>query len=226
MRLRKKEKQKLSDSPIRKCSEDCYLFKNGGQGCRFYQEGLVKFGETCQLDLQKLKEYSDAFLNADNRVIKEDAAKINASIVMLINRMLEQVTQEGVTVQEPILDAKGNPIMIPDPKWNPADHPPGARPPLTPALRIKDHPLISRAIQLAKSLGINLNEFKLTPKSAEEKRQVSGHILVENPESLEKLLKQREKVEEKFKEALEKGAEMTLNDPVYKELMEDGDIIE
>jgi len=68
-------------------------------------------------------------------------------------------------------------VYIPDPEWDPQS---GEARLMVPCMRIKEHPLISRAIQLAKSIGINLSEFKLTPKSADEKQQVSGHLIVEH----------------------------------------------
>jgi len=222
VRLNKKDKEVLSDSPIRKCSSDCYLFKNGGQGCRFYIENKVKFGEVCLLDLHKLREYATAFMEGDSDVVKNDASKITATIMMQLDRMLEQVNVDGVTVEEPILDAKGNPIYIPDPAWKESS---GKKREMVPAMRIKDHPLIARVIQITKAIGIDLANFKLTPRSAEEKLQVSGRLVVEEQHDLKKVLEDRKLIEQKMLTAIELGNQMTRQDPVWKQLTENDEAI-
>lgn len=218
----KKEKQRLEANAIRKCSSECYYFKNGGVGCSYYTANKVKFGESCLYELNQIKSYVDSFRTGDNTQIKEDAAGITGMLVMQIRRMLEQVTVEGVTVEEPMTDAKGQPVWIPDPDHKPA---PGERQRLIVAMRVKDHPLIARAIQLARALDINLSEFKLTPKSADEKREVSGHVIAENPTDIKQVMVERRIVEEKFLAAIQKGTEMTKNDPVYQKLLADGEIV-
>ena len=222
MRLKVNSREKvLADNTIRKCSPTCYFFSNGGPGCRFYQAEHVKHGELCKYDLEKLKQYTEAFLTGDNTIIKSDASQMTATIMMQLQRMLEQVNVEGVTLQEPILDSKGNPIYIPDPKWHVSM---GGQPRMVIAMRTVDHPLINRVIQLTRSLGINLSEFKLTPKSADEKATVSGHIIVEKQIDMATILKERKKVDDRFREALERGNEMTKRDPVFQQLVADGEI--
>lgn len=221
--LKRKEKKDLELNAVRKCSDECYFFRNGGAGCPYYQQHQVKYGETCLYDLVHLKNYADAFAGGDLEFVKKDASSITAMVMLQIRRMLEQVNVEGVTVDEPLVDAKGQPVWIPDPNWRP-EHGGDAR--MVVAMRKKDHPLIQRCIQLARSIGVNLTEFKLTPKSADEKRSVSGHVIAENPEDIKKVMEDRRAIEDRFLDAVTRGTELTKNDPVYKQLMNDGEIIE
>ena len=94
------------------------------------------------------------------------------------------------------------------------------------AMRLKDHPLIARCIQLARSIGVNLTEFKLTPKSADEKRMVSGNIIAENPDDIQAVMAERRIIEEKWVAAIDKGNQRTKEDPIYKKLKQDGEIAE
>ena len=220
VRITKDDKIELN--AIRKCSDECYFFKNGGDGCAYYTKKRVKFGQSCLYDLNQIKEYAVAFETGDTTKIKEDAAGVTAMIMMQIRRMLEQVNVEGVTIQIPMTDAKGQPVWIPDPEWKPEM---GGTRPLVVAMIIKDHPLIARCIQLTRALDINLSEFKLTPKSADEKRQVSGHILAENPLSMEEVMAARKLVEDKFVKAIEDGNKMTLKDPIYQKLTDEGEVM-
>jgi len=220
VRITKTEKIELN--AIRKCTEECYHFKNGGDGCAYYQKKRVKFGESCLYDLNQIKEYAEAFATGDTTKVKEDAAGVTAMIMMQVRRMLEQVNVEGVTIQIPMTDAKGSPVWIPDPDWKPEL---GGDRPLIVAMIIKDHPLIARCIQLTRSLGINLSEFKLTPKSADEKRMVAGHIVADNPKTMEQVMADRKIVEERFVRAIEDGNKLTLKDPIYQKLMEEGEVM-
>lgn len=222
VKIKKKEIDQLEMNAVRKCSNQCYFFSNGGKGCQYYQKKEVTFGETCMYDIAHVKGYTDSFQNGDLDFVKRDAAGITALLMLQIRKMLEQVSLEGVTVDEPILDAKGSPVWIPDPDHNPA---PGEQRRMIVAMRKSDHPLIARCIQLARSVGVNLSEFKLTPKSAEEKRQVSGHIIAENPEDIRKVMDERKKIEEKFINAIAIGNRMTAEDPVYRKLLKDGEIV-
>lgn len=222
VKLTKKEVKGLGDNPIRRCSAVCYFFKGGGTGCSYYREKKVKYGDSCLYDIYHLKRYADAFQSGNTEDIKDDASKITAGVVMQIFRMLEQVNHEGATIDEPIMDAKGMPVWIPDPEWSPST---GQDRIMVVAMRKKDHPLIARIIQFSKSIGINLNDFKLTPKSADEKKEVSGRILIEKQEDIKDIMKQRENVEKKFLAAIMKGDEMTKKDPIFQQLIADGSII-
>lgn len=221
--LGKREQKKFQDATIRRCSSECFYFKNGGSGCQYYQQGDCSHGETCMHDLVRIKAYADAFVTGNTDVVKDDSSRITALVMMQVESMLQQVLADGATVNEPIVDAKGAVVYIPDPDW---DRESGEERIMIPAMRMKEHPLISRAIQLAKGIGINLSEFKLTPKSADEKAQVSGHLIVDEKLSIEDLMKKRTEIEDRFMAAVEKGAQMTLNDPVYQKLREDGDIVD
>lgn len=221
VRITKDDKVELN--AIRKCSEECYFFKNGGDGCAYYTKKKVFYGDSCLYDLNQIKEYAEAFQTGNTTKVKEDAAGVTAMIMMQVRRMLEQVNVEGVTIQIPLTDAKGQPVWIPDPAWKP-EH--GGDRPLIVAMTIKDHPLIARCIQLARSLGISLSEFKLTPKSADEKREVSGHIIADDAKTLDVVMAERKVIEEKFAFAVKKGSAQTLEDPIFKKLMAEGEIME
>lgn len=223
VKLKKRERDRLELNAVRKCSSSCYFFQGNGDGCQYYQKKQVKLGDTCLYDLVHIKSYADAFQGGDLDFVKNDASGITAMIMLQIRRMLEQVNIEGVTVDEPILDAKGSPVWIPDPEHKPN---PGEQRRMIVAMRKKDHPLIARCIQLARSIGVNLAEFKLTPKSADEKRQVSGHVLAENPEEISKVMEDRKKIEDKFLEAISRGNQLTQQDPVYQKLLREGEIAE
>jgi len=173
-------------------------------------------------DLVRMKQYAEAFNTGETALIKEDASKITALVMMQVENMLQQVAVEGATIEEPMVDAKGSVVYIPDPEWDPQS---GEARLMVPCMRIKEHPLISRAIQLAKSIGINLSEFKLTPKSADEKQQVSGHLIVEHQLDMKQVMNERMKTEQRFLKAVEQGNEMTKEDPVFQQLLEQGDIV-
>lgn len=220
--LKKREKKDLEQNAIRRCNEDCYFFKQGGEGCQYFKAGEAKLGEPCVYDMVQLKQYSDAFLNGNLEFIKEESSAVTGMLMMQVRRMLEQVQIEGVTLDEPILDGKGNPVRIPDPNWSPAS---GREREMVIMMRKVEHPLIQRAIQLAKSVGINLADFKLTPKSADEKKVVSGHIIAENPVEIKQVMEDRRKVEERFVDAVKKGNQRTKDDPIYKQLRDAGEIV-
>lgn len=215
-------KSKLANTPVRNCSTKCFFFTNGGKGCQYYIQEDVVHGDLCMYDLVRMKEYADAFEHGDTEVVKKDASKITAMLIMQIENMLQQVNAEGATVSEPIQDARGQVIYIPDPDW---DSNSGTERTMIPAMRMHDHPLIARSIQLAKSIGVNLTEFKLTPKSADEKLQVSGHTIVGNQIDMTVIMEKRAETEARFLEAVSKGNELTLEDPVYMKLLEDEEII-
>lgn len=224
VKFTKKETDKLELTSIRKCTAECYFFKNGGEGCPYFKNKKVKFGETCMYDMLHLKRYADAFETGELEGVKQDASQITGMVMMQIRRMLEQVNIEGVTIEEPILDAKGAPVWIPDME-QPINPDTGRRPNKV-AMRLKDHPLIARCIQLAGRIGVDLREFKLTPKSADEKRAVSGHVIADNPETIEKIMEERRKTEDRWIEAVSRGTERTRQDPVYQKLLAEGEIID
>ena len=221
--LGKREKLEYKDAPVRRCGPECFFFKNGGKGCQFYQQEDVKFEEICMHDVVKLKEYADAFSSGKTDIIKRDASQITASIIIQIQNMSHQILLEGHTVEEPIMDGKGNPIWIPDPNWNERS---GREREMVVLMRKKEHPLIAKVIQLCKSMGLNLTEFKQTPKSADEKLAVAGHIVVDEQTDLNKVMEERKIEEDRFLVALDKGDTMLENDPVYQKLLEQGDIID
>lgn len=222
-KVTKVERRELEQNAVRKCSKGCYFFSNGGEGCSFYKKGQVEFGQECEYDLQQIRDYVSAFNSGDNTKIKSDAAGITGMIMLQIRRMLEEVNIEGVTILEPMVDAKGQAVYIPDPKWDPES---GEEQRMVVAMRIRDHPLIARCVQLSRALGVNLNEFRLTPKSADERAEISGLILSDNAESIDEVMAKRQVIEERFLKAIEQGNEMTKADPIYKQLLSDGDIVE
>jgi len=220
--LGKRDTAKLADRPVRNCNERCWFFNDRGKGCQYFQADHVKLGEPCMYDLVNMKKYADAFATGQTDAIKEDASKITAMIMMQIENMLQQVNSEGATVWEPIMDARGAVVYIPDPNWRPSS---GRERSMVPAMRMHDHPLIARSIQLAKSIGINLSEFKLTPKSADEKTKVSGHIVVEHQLNMKEVKKEREATDKRFLEAIRRGNELTDADPVMQRLLENEEIV-
>lgn len=221
--LGKRDQKKYRDSTIRRCSPDCFFFKNGGNGCQYYEQKDVVHGDVCMYDLVRIKEYAEAFNTGDTEVIKKDASKITALVMMQVENMLQQVAVEGSTVDEPMVDAKGAVVYIPDPDW---ERVAGEIHPMIPCMRMKEHPLISRAIQLAKSIGVNLSEFKLTPKSADEKVAVAGHLIIKDQLDIEEVMAKRLVTEQRFLDAVELGNAMTKEDPVFNLLLEQGDIID
>jgi hypothetical protein len=218
----KRVQAEFRDSPVRRCSPECPFFANGGSGCTYYAQNNVEFGEICLHDVAKMKEYADAFASGDTDVVKKDASQITASIVLSVQQMFHKILLEGATIDEPVRDAKGSVVWHPDPDWDPDS----GHPQQSVVLMIKkEHPLISNVIKLCRGIGINLSEFKQTPKSADEKLAVAGHIVVENPEDIFKVMEDREKVEDKFFEGMKEGDKMLAEDPIYQKLLEQGDII-
>ena len=220
--LGKRDQKLFRDTTLRKCTDACFFFKNGGSGCQYFESKECKTGDACMYDLVKIKVYADAFQTGETAAIKTDASRITAMVMMQVENMMQQVSVEGLTVNEPVFDAKGAVVYIPDPDWSPRS---GLERQMVPCMKMKEHPLISRAIQLAKSIGVNLAEFKLTPKSADEKASVAGHIIVEHQLDMKTIQEKRDKTEERFVRAVELGNEMTKEDPVFNQLLEQGDII-
>ena len=219
--LGKRDKRAMANAPVRRCAPDCYFFKNGGAGCGHYIEEKVTYGEACMYDLVKMREYAEAFRTGETDIVKSDASTIAAQTMSLVQNMLQRVAIEGTTVDEPIQDNRGAVLRIPDPKWDGV----GERPMII-AMRVKEHPLIAKAMAMAKSLGISLDQFKLTPKSADEKAAVAGHIIIGEQKDLTVVLAERKVTEERFLLAIQKGTKKTEDDPVYRKLLEQGDIIE
>jgi len=220
--LGKRDKKKYQDATVRRCNPECFFFKGGGVGCQYYQAKECATGDVCMYDLVRIKSYADAFQTGETETIKNDASKITALVMMQVENMLQQVALEGSTVDEPVMDAKGAVVYQPDPDWSPAS---GTERQMVVIMRMKEHPLISRAIQLAKSIGVNLTEFKLTPKSADEKAQVAGHIIVENQIDMKVVMAKRMETEERFLNAITVGNQLTEEDPVFQQLRDQGDII-
>jgi hypothetical protein len=219
--LGKREKRSMANAPVRRCAPDCYFFKNGGAGCGFYMDEKVTYGEACMYDLVKMREYADAFRTGETDIVKADASTIAAQSMSLVQNMLQRVAIEGATVEEPIQDNRGAVIRIPDPNWDGT----GERA-MVVAMKVREHPLIAKAMAMAKSLGISFDQFKLTPKSADEKAAVAGHIIIGDQKDLTVVLAERRVIEEKFMLAIKKGTKRTEEDPVYQQLLREGDIIE
>jgi len=192
---------------VRTCSEDCPFirFKTRGEaiGCEYYIAKEVKFGEPCLYDLKTIEGFVEAYKNGNLNFVKESVGAITGSMVVKINEMLATISEEGMTYLEPILDGKGNPILI-DGKI---------------ATRIVEHPLLSKIVATAKAIGFDLQKFNLTASTSGEKPSVVGNIMLNNnPTSLEDAVRRNEDAMKRFADGAVVATQKLEADPVYRSI--------
>lgn len=198
----------INRSVVRSCTDDCAFrkkIKGRKEGCEYFQQKKVREGDACLMELEIIGQMSMAATTGRVDGVKEIVGSLQGVMFVNLYWMFEQLSREGLTYEEPILDSRGDPIFI---KKNGED---------VVATRIIEHPLIGKISQLSKTLGFDLTKFKLTPESSGEKRSIVGNITLNNANinilTLEASLNDEL---EKFKLATQEAQVELENDPVYK----------
>lgn len=199
-------------SIIRKCTTACPYRANSGPGCDLYKQKKVANDDFCGMDILGFQSAYDAFKDGNLGTIKDDAGMVYAMTRKLIFDMYSQIQKDGVIIEEPLTDARGDVIYL-------ANRETGE---LEPAMKKREHPAIAKINNLVKTIGIDLDSFKLTPVSAKEERTVSGKIISEDKVSIENLKKDINAANKKFSEAFVESAKMLENDPVFRMMKEQG----
>ena len=196
------------DRAVRTCSEICPFITNArrGQpkGCEYFQRKEVKYGQPCKYDIEMINEFVKAHRNGDLGAVKERVGAVVGSMMVKVYEMLAVITEQGLVNKEPILDAKGMPIYFSDG---------------TMAFRYVEHPLLSKVVSMSKSIGFDLNKFKLTPSTAGENITVQGNIqLSSGMVDIKQLMAENKLAIQDFEKAASLAEVELKNDPVYKEM--------
>jgi hypothetical protein len=142
-----------SEIPVRPCTADCPKRDT----CRDFNKGRVADRELCKPELRQIKKWQVAFRRGELDKIKDDAGAVAGAMAIQIHRLIEQAILDGVVVDsvKQVIPVEG---VDDDGK------------PLEPIIinEKKAHPAIQQAANLCKVLGINLNEFLMTPKAAKD----------------------------------------------------------
>lgn len=205
---RKTSIKSVSERIVRDCSSDCIFIKSckpgNPKGCEYYQRGEVGYGQPCKYDLMMIDEFVQAHRNGDQAAIKDRIGTVMGGLMVKVYEMLDNITKDGITREEPILDGKGMPIML---KGG------------TIATRIVEHPLLARLSTMVKTIGFDLNKFKLTPETAQDNVKTVGNILLTTGDvHIHDLIDANRKLIERFEEGSKKAEEDLKNDPVFKQM--------
>lgn len=129
-----------SEIPVRPCTKDC----PHRERCKDYLNGRVQDRDLCKPELKQIKKWQVAFRKGNTEALKDDAGSVAGSLVVQVNRLLERVVEEGVIVETTKEDRFG-----------------------TYTVKMA-HPGLQQALNLAKALGIDLNNFIMTPKALKD----------------------------------------------------------
>ena len=201
---------KGSERAVRTCSLDCPFIKNArrGQpkGCEFYQRKEVKEGQPCKYDIELINDFVIAHKNGDMDKVKSTVGGVIGSMFIKLQEMLQIIGDQGMVREEPILDGRGNPIILDDGKM---------------AMRVVEHPLLTKVTTMAKAIGFDLAKFKLTPTTAGEVPTVQGNILLhtDGPVNLEVILAEQKEALDRFKRGQYEAEQDLDKDPVWSEMV-------
>ncbi|WP_371366275.1 hypothetical protein SRRS_07070 [Sporomusa rhizae] len=151
--VNKRKTYLTSEIPVRPCTADCPKRLT----CRDFVKGRVADRDLCKPELRQIKKWQVAFRRGELDKIKDDAGAVAGAMAIQIHRLIEQAILDGVIVDsvKQVIPVEGTdddgkpfePIIINEKKA---------------------HPAIQQAANLCKTLGINLNEFLMTPKAAKD----------------------------------------------------------
>lgn len=203
----KKKPAKRERMPVRVCSLECPHRQGDGDGCYDFQYGKAAHGLPCVPDLRKLERWRKAYEEGDDEIVKKDAGGIMGAMVIRAEQMLEQIDREGFVMKTPRVDARGEPVAYVNDDGQ-----------MTYAFDWKPHPLFDPLNRIVKMLGINLNEFGLTPKSSSDKGLgFSGNLTnIENLD-VKVIVGGLEDATEDFAKTIALAKKMREADPVYKQ---------
>ncbi|MFZ3171954.1 MAG: hypothetical protein WA118_08245 [Carboxydocellales bacterium] len=130
-----------SEIPVRPCLAEC---PHRGR-CKDYQKGRVQDQDLCKPELRQIKKWQVAFRKGDLESLKDDVGTVAGAMAVQISRLLEAVVHDGVVV-ETEKESKHGHIYT----------------------EKMAHPALKEAANLMKTLGIDLNNYLMTPKAAKD----------------------------------------------------------
>ncbi|MCF8566897.1 hypothetical protein LLE49_19445 [Alicyclobacillus tolerans] len=128
-----------SEIPVRPCTEDCPIRDR----CKDFLNGRVEDGDLCKPELRQIKKWQVAFRKGELDKLKDDVGAVAGSMAVQVNRLLDAVNKDGVIVETVKYTNTGQKYF-----------------------EKMAHPALQQAANLLKTLGIDLQEFLMTPKSA------------------------------------------------------------
>lgn len=130
-----------SEIPVRPCTHTCPLRSR----CKDYQNGRVQDGDLCRPELRQIKKWQVAFRKGDLDGLKDDVGTVAGSMAVQVARLLQAVNEDGVIIEVEKFSASGDAYT-----------------------ETMAHPALQQAANLMKTLGIDLGEFLMTPKSQKD----------------------------------------------------------
>lgn len=130
-----------SEIPVRPCTDTCPLRSR----CKDFQMGRVADNDLCKPELRQIKKWQVAFRKGELDVLKDDVGTVAGSMAVQVARLLQAVNEDGVVVETTKYTNSG--IKFTEKTV---------------------HPALQQAANLMKTLGIDLGEFLMTPKSQKE----------------------------------------------------------
>lgn len=138
-----------SEIPVRPCTDTCPLRSR----CKDFQLGRVQDNDMCKPELRQIKKWQVAFRKGELDTLKDDVGTVAGSMAVQVGRLLQAVNEDGVIVETDKFTNNG--IKYTE--------------------KIA-HPALQQAANLMKTLGIDLGEFLMTPKSQKDGPQVQVNI--------------------------------------------------
>jgi len=130
-----------SEIPVRPCTDTCPLRSR----CKDYQMGRVQNNDLCKPELRQIKKWQVAFRKGDLESLKDDVGTVAGSMAVQVGRLLQAVNEDGVIVESDKFTNSGFKYQ-----------------------EKVAHPALQQAANLMKTLGIDLGEFLMTPKSQKD----------------------------------------------------------
>lgn len=130
-----------SELPVRPCTSSCPKRSS----CKDFLTGRVQDNDLCKPELRQIKKWQAAFRRGELDRLKDDVGAVAGALAVQINRLLDAVIKDGVMIEQDKFSASG-------------DH----------YTELVTHPALKEAAGILKTLGIDLNQFLMTPKSAKD----------------------------------------------------------
>ncbi|TLN00654.1 hypothetical protein FDZ73_18765 [bacterium] len=138
---RKKRFYLQSEIPVKPCTEEC----QNRERCKDYLNGRVKDRDLCRPELRQIRKWQVAFRKNDLDSLKDDAGAVAGSMFILAFRLMEKVLEDGVVVDSVKYTNSGIKYY-----------------------EKMEHPALKRIESICKSLGIDMNNYLMTPKSQKD----------------------------------------------------------
>lgn len=130
-----------SEIPVRPCTDTCPLRSR----CKDFQMGRVQDNDLCKPELRQIKKWQVAFRRGELDTLKDDVGTVAGSMAVQVGRLLQAVNEDGVVVETTKYTNSGIKFT-----------------------EKMAHPALQQAANLMKTLGIDLGEFLMTPKSQKD----------------------------------------------------------